>query len=351
MPRIIFIFQIFLLLVFSSGCQEVNIYLEYPDEEDREGSTSIDNMTSTPTLSPTRTPHPIQMRTSSEPEEKDFDVSSYFFPNEMLPGDVDFSYDSIRHYNVSYLNNPGSLLGIAHIQSYDADNDNLHVMQIIVQSPLPGQAEMLKAGHEGQGLVRDLGDARLGDYAMTSHLDNNFENSYQYRFYKGNIVVIVITRGNHSFVNQDNTHHLAKTIEEKLPDDFPAAEKINAPSLDLKQDLADEYFRQLDLIDCEAREKIIGNIQYRNQGLCFKADVIKLITNLKVGLYDERYAQIIFIKDFISAPQFGELEYGLLMSEWGFAWSELHTGDYQALFWVDDQLVKSIPFSLTKSYD
>ena len=350
MLKKIVILSTLLLLVLNSGCQEVNIYLEYPDEGNGRDRIAMDNVTSTPTFSPTRTPRPIEVETTADFQEEAFDVNAYFFPVEMLPEDIELYYDSIKHYNVSYLQNPGSLLGIAHVRSYYSNDDDLLVMQTIVQSPLPGQTEMLKAGHYERYLSKDNGGASLGDYAMGGFLNSSEENFYLYRFYKGNILVFITLSGHHPFVAKDYAHSLAKAIEEKLPDEFPVVENINTPSLEFHQELAGTYFQQLTLVDCDNQKEIVGNIQFRHQGICFKADVIKLIANLKVGLYDEKYNQIIYMKEFISAPQFGESIYEFLSCEWGFAWSEIHSGDYQVLFWVNDQLVQSIPLSLTATY-
>ena len=350
MPRTVIAFFLILLLI-TSGCQEVSIYIDYPKDDGQEEMITKESATDTPKLAPTRTPAPLPQALSQDNnEEVEIDIDQYFFPVEMLPENIGFDYDSVKQYNVSYLESPGSLLGIAHVRSYYSNDDDLYVMQVIIHSPLPGQVEMLNAGHYQREQVRDLNENSLGDYAMIGHLNNDEENFYQYRFYKENIIVIITLVGKHPFVSQDNVFQLAKAVEEKLPDKLPAVERIITPSLEIEQGAADQYFRKLELIECESGETLAESIPYTHQDICFKANVSKLISNLKVGIYDEKNNEIIYLKEFIAAPQFGERVYNLLSCEWGFAWTELYAGDYQALFWANDQLAKPIPFTLTNPY-
>ena len=313
-----------------SACQEIQIKVYLPGE-----STSM----------PPATPTPARVETQEVESSISFDPYDYFFNESDLPQDVVFIADNEKTLFVSYLVNPGTLHGIAHVREYNSYESEIYVAQNIIQSPIAGEPEMLRTGHHGDRFEATPPEMSLGDYSLRLHMQSETENDYSYRFYKNNMIVIVDLRGFHPFVTEENVYNLAKLIYDKLPEEFPIAEQINTPSLELQPELTDKYFYTLEMTTCQPPYDITDPVIETELGYCFHADIISLIRNLKVGLYDEHYRKVIYLKEFLFMPQMGEWHTGFFFPVWGYSWQHLHEGDYRALFWVDDQLAASIPFT------
>ena len=312
------------------GCQEIEVKVILPEENTSPAGAS--------------TPAPF-IESTAEMQAAVFNPDDYFFSESDLPQDVYFVADNKKTLFVSYLVNPGTLHGIAHIRQYDSYDANIFVAQDIIQSPIPATPEMLRTGHHGDRFEATPPEMSLGDYSLRLHMQSETENDYSYRFYKNNMIVIVDLRGFHPFVTEENVYNLAKLIYDKLPEEFPVAEQINTPSLELQPELTDKYFYTLEMTTCQPPYDITDPVIETELGYCFHADIISLIRNLKVGLYDEHYRKVIYLKEFLFMPQMGEWHTGFFFPVWGYSWQHLHEGDYRALFWVDDQLAASIPFT------
>ena len=207
-----------------------------------------------------------------------------------------------------------------HIRQYDSYPANIFVAQDIIQSPVPGEPEMLRTGHHGNLFEATPPDMSLGDYSLVLHMQSATENDYSYRFYKNNMIVIVDLRGFHPFVTEENVYRLAKIIYDKLPEEFPVAEQINTPSLELQPELAEKYFYTLEMTTCQPPYEATDPVIETELGYCFRADIISLIRNLKVGLYDEHYRKVIYMKEFLTMPQLGEWDTGFFFPVWGYSW-------------------------------
>ena len=330
--RVAYIALICIALGLSS-CQEIQIKVYLPDES-----------TSMPTASPT----PDRMETREAEFSTSFDPYDYFFDESDLPQDVHFNADNEKTMFVSYLVNPGTLHGIAHIRQYDSYESSIFVAQDIIQSPVPGEPEMLRTGHHGGDFEVTPPDMSLGDYSLRLHMQSETENDYSYRFYKNNMIVIVDLRGSHPFVTEENVYRLAKTIYDKLPEEFPVAEDMDTPSMELQPELTEKYFYALEMTTCQPPYEVTDPVVETELGYCFRADVLNLIRNLKVGLYDEHYKKVIYMKEFLYMPQLGEWNTGFFFPVWGYSWQHLRAGQYRALFWVDDQLAASLPITYVK---
>ncbi|BBB47861.1 hypothetical protein Pelsub_P1089 [Pelolinea submarina] len=316
-----------------AGCQEIEIKVIMPEENASPAGTS--------------TPAP-SIESTAETQAGVFNPDDYFFSESDLPQDVNFVADNKKTMFVSYLENPGTLYGIAHIRQYDSYDANIFVAQDIIQSPVPAKPEMLRTGHHGNLFEATPPDMSLGDYSLRLHMQSETENDYSYRFYKNNMIVIVDLRGFHPFVTEENVYRLAKIIYDKLPEEFPIAEQMDTPSLELQPELTDKYFYTLEMTTCQPPYEGTNPLIETELGYCFHADIISLIRNLKVGLYDEHYRKVIYMKEFLFMPQMGEWHTGFFFPVWGYSWQHLHEGDYRALFWVDGQLAASIPFTYIK---
>ena len=328
-----FWFTLITAALLMAGCQKIEIKVILPEE------------IATPAV--TLTPAP-SIESTAETQAGGFNPDDYFFSESDLPQDVYFNADNKKTMFVSYLQNPGTLHGIAHIRQYDSYESSIFVAQDIIQSPVPGEPEMLRTGHHGGDFEVTPPDMSLGDYSLRLHLQSETENDYSYRFYKNNMIVIVDLRGFHPFVTEENVYRLAKTIYDKLPDEFPVAEEMDTPSLELQPELTDKYFYTLEMTTCQPPYEVTDPLLETELGYCFRADVLNLIRNLKIGLYDEHYKKVIYMKEFLYMPQLGEWDTGFFFPVWGYSWQHFREGQYRALFWVDDQLAASIPITYIK---
>ena len=138
-------------------------------------------------------------------------------------------------------------------------------------------------------------------------------------------------------------------IYDKLPEEFPVAEQMDTPSLELQPELTDKYFYSLEMTTCQPPYEVTDPLVETELGYCFRADVLSLIRNLKVGLYDEHYKKVVYMKEFLYMPQLGEWDTGFFFPVWGYSWQHFREGNYRALFWVDDQLAASLPITYVKN--
>ncbi len=352
MRKAFLIFMFISLIFVNSGCQEIGISIQYNKQEiNTEKAQTANKLNITPTSSipaPTRTPYLPTQESSQGSEDTTYDPHDYFFPDNLLPEDISFHVSDTMIFNVSHLFEPGNLSGIAYVKLYQASAYSLTIEEIIVQSSAPTSPESLKAGHHNEYFLPDSSDQALGDYAMVlTSMMHASEKTYHYHFYKDNTIVLLSLGGMDPFVSKENVYMLAQAIEERLPDQSPLAASINSPSLDLHPELFEEYFNNIEFISCVNPDYPLDAIPVNAFGLCFYTDIKKFIEDFKVGIYADDSRQIIFIQEFNSSPPLGKKYTDYYQGLYGFPWQEFSIGDYQALFWIDDQLVKSIPFTLT----
>ena len=329
----LFVFINVLLTVFLlCGCQEAAI--TYETAADRKADAERKEL------------EPVilyQEEISAEP----FDPDLYFFPEEMLPQDTAFTGFDQKTLNISYLESDGNLLGLAHVRHYQAYQSDLFISQTIIQSLVPITSQMLKSGHFGDQYEEVKGDYLVGQEAVmleTGSTIFNEQHIISYRFYKGNAMVIIDLFGWNPFVNMDSIYELASTVYKNLPDEIPQPGMINVPSLQVHPELQSEYFNTLELVDCTGDHPHLDVFINGDKGICFHADILNLIKDLKVGIYSNHYSRLLYVKDFLYSPTLGDWTTTLMDTTWGYGWQHLPEGEYQALFWVDGQLVAAIPF-------
>ena len=363
--RVMRSFSLLVILCLAlTGCQEISVVVEMPTIVVQAVQPSIAGQGTAgaqtpqpaePTAEPTRLPAATLLPSStltatgavSATPQPSFDPSLYFFPEDSLPQDLIFVADDKKTFLVSYLNSPGSLFGIAHVREYDCYPADLHVIQTLIQSPIEVSSEMLRTGHNGDRYVAVPEDILLGEEAMIFRCPpENSEDCVSYRFYQNNIMVVVDLWGSNAFINDEDVYTLAKTIHDRLPESFPIPTTIESPSLELEPGLAETYFRELYLVDCYPPYAALDPVYETDLGYCFQADILELIHNLKVGIYDTRYGKLVYMKEFLFVPPMGEWRTGLFYPVWGYAWQHFHEGEYEALFWVDDHLAAVLPYHL-----
>ncbi len=354
MKKAIFFFLFVSLLIVNCGCQEISISIQLNEKETKSEETQASNemkanITPTSILAPTRTPYlPTQTPIQSD-EDEEFDAEKYFFPEELLPEDTSFNSTGCI-FNVTNLNSPGDLFGIAHVRSYYTDIYSITIEETIVESSVSTSPENLKVGRHGEEFSVDNSEDALGDYAMVFTSTDHGSKTYHYHFYKGNIIVLLSLGGMDAFVSKENTYMLAKAIEERLPDENPEFSGINALSLNLQSELFNEYFYAFQFMSCDNPDYPLDAIPVHANFFCYSASIIKQINDFKIGIYDDQYREVIYVRKFSSPLQQGPNFLHFFHAMWGFAWHELPAGDYQTLIWVNGQLVKSIPFTLTNEY-
>ena len=142
----------------------------------------------------------------------------------------------------------------------------------------------------------------------------------------------------------ETVRDLAEKIHARLPESLPTPQKLQMPSTALDEALFKTYFRSIELARCDGDRPATDFFDDGDMGFCFRADILEYIPNLKVGIYTESYEQLIYLQEFQSSPTIGEWTTGLFFPVWGYGWQHLREGQYRALFWVDDELVASLPF-------
>ncbi|NMC46670.1 MAG: hypothetical protein GYA52_07530 [Chloroflexi bacterium] len=317
------------ILPVTSACQEAAVYIEMPDRIN--GGVEND---------------PVILYQEDIPVEA-FDPNLYFFPDELLPQDVTFAGFDQKTLNISYLDSNGDLLGLAYVRQYQSPPSDLFITQTIIQSPVPINSNMLKSGHFGDQYERVQGEYLVGSEAVmleTGSTIFNEQHTISYRFYKGNALVIIDLAGWNPFVNIDTVTALANTIYQRLPDEIPQPGAICAPSLEVRDKLLQQYFNTLELVDCEGMQSVTDTFVNGDSGICFHADILNVIKDLKVGIYSNHYSRLLYVKDFLYSPALGDWTTTLMDTIWGYGWQHLPKGEYQALFWVDGQLVSAVPF-------
>lgn len=336
MKKLAIIFTLTVIMITMSGCREVHFSIDNPSGGNTASGEQI-----------VGTMHVGSQTDDGSVSTLVIDPEQYFFPVNALPENANFNSFNRKIVNVSYLDSNGDLLGILYIRQYQSDRDDLYVTQMILQSPVPITSNLLQAGHYGKDYQPAAEDMLLGENARILNKQASIflsERTVSYRFYKGNTMVMVDLCGTHPFVTEQNAYQLAQLIEQKLPAELPIADGIASPTLQYSPDLFSQYFKALDLVDCD-KHQLVQTYREGNTGICFHADLVNVIKDFKVGIYSERYERVIYQQDYLYSPALGDWTSGLFHSIWGFGWNNLPQGDYRALFWVDDQLVASIPFA------
>lgn len=322
-----------LLVVFLlCGCQEAVFTIETAD--DRKAKNARKEL------------EPVILYQEEIPAEP-FNPGLYFFSEEMLPQDAAFAGFDQKTVNISYLESDGNLLGLAYVRHYQSYASDLFISQTIIQSPVPITSQMLKSGHFGDQYEKVEDDYRVGEEAVileTGSTIFNEQHTISYRFYKGNAMVIVDLFGWNPFVNMDSIYELASTVYQSLPDEIPEPGMITVPSLQVYPELQSEYFTTLELVDCKGNHPHLDAFVNGDDGICFHADILNVIKDLEVGIYSNHYSRVLYVKHFLYSPALGDWTTTLMDTIWGYGWQHLPEGEYQALFWVDGQLVAAIPF-------
>lgn len=317
------------ILPITSACQEVAVYIEMPDQVD----VGAEN-------------DPVILYQEDIPVEP-FDPTPYFFPDEMLPQDAAFASFDQKTLNISFLESNGNLLGLAHVRHYQSYQSDLFISQTIIQSPVLITSQMLKSGHFGDQYEKVESNYLVGEEALileTGSTIFNEQHTISYRFCKGNAMVIIDLFGWNPFVNMDSVYELASAVFQKLPAEIPQPGMISVPSLEVQAALQSEYFAALELVDCTGDHSPTDIFINGDDGICFHADILNLIKDLEVGIYSNHYSRLLYVKDFLYSPAMGDWTTTLMDTIWGYGCQHLPEGEYQALFWVDEQLVAAIPF-------
>lgn len=349
MKRAFLIFLFASLMIINCGCQEISISITNNEQEIRAGETLTADTTVTPSIAPTVTPY-LPAQTSPKPDGNGkLNPEDFFFPEKLLPENTSFHTTNCI-YNVTNLNSPGDLSGIAHVRSYYTETYSITIEEVIVESPVPASPENLKVGRHGGEFSVDTSEDALGDYAMVFTSTDHGAITYHYHFYKGDTIILLSLGGFDAYVSKENTYMLAKAIEERLPDEDAEFKGINVLSLDAHYELFDEYFHAFQFMSCDDPDYPLDAIPVHANFFCYSASIIQQINDFKIGIYADQYEEMIYVRKFTSPLPQGPSFLHFFHAMWGFAWHELPAGDYQTLIWVNGKLVKSIPFTLTNDY-
>ena len=313
-----------------AGCQTLQVNIEFPQEET---ATPAD-----PAPVPVKTSSPVP--TALPSPNAPFDPYPYLLTFDDLPTELSFSGGDLQIFAVSYLQSDGNILGTAYSRGYSSYPENIFINQIIFQSPQPFQPGSLRTGHFGRDFVMASAEETLGQAAAIYQ----FEDKVSYRFYQNNLMVSVDMAGDDELVSVETVRDLAEKIHARLPESLPTPQKLQMPSTALDEALFKTYFRSIELARCDGDRPATDFFDDGDMGFCFRADILEYIPNLKVGIYTESYEQLIYLQEFQSSPTIGEWTTGLFFPVWGYGWQHLREGQYRALFWVDDELVASLPF-------
>ena len=286
------------------------------------------------------TPDPTQTITPT-PQEP-FDPRPYLLTLDDLPKNISMSGGALQTLSISYLESQGNLLGMAYVCGYQAFPEELFITETLFQSPESFQPGLLRSGHFNRDFIVADEKLTLGEGAVYYVEGNQHVN---YRFYQDNVMVSIELAGNDPYITLENALLLAETVQGRLPQELPQPRKLGKPDLEVQQEEYDRYFRELKLVDCQGEGIEIINYSDDTSGYCFSADVIEYIDSFKAGIYNVRYSQLVYVKEFHSSPLMGEGLYGIFYPIYGYGWDKLRSGDYLALFWVNDKLAASLPFS------
>ena len=347
-------------VVLLSGCQIIQVTIEFPGLEPTSFPSAAEPSLSVPTrseisgtallpatLMPSETPLSFSATltpslTVSPTAQAAFDPLPYLLTLDDLPKNISMSGGDLQTLSISYLESQGDLLGMAYVCGYQAFPEELFITETLFQSPEPFQPGLLRSGHFNRDFIVADDKLTLGEGAVYYVEGNQHVN---YRFYRENVMVSIELAGNDPYITLENALLLAETVQDRLPQELPQPRKLGKPDLEVQQDEYDKYFRDLKLVDCEGENEEISNYSDDTSGYCFSADVIEYIDNFKAGIYNVRYSQLVYVKEFHSSPLMGEGLYGIFNPIYGYGWDKLRSGDYLALFWVNDKLVASRPFS------
>ena len=352
------------LLVFSalllSGCQTIQITIEFPDSEPApaspvEAPAGIGESASTPEAAlpsetfslPGETPFvitetPSPTLTLTPTPQAAFDPLPYLLTLDDLPHNISMSGGDLQTLSISYLESQGNLLGMAYVRGYQAFPEELFITETLFQSPEPFQPGLLRSGHFNRDFIVADEKLTLGEGAVYYVEGNQHVN---YRFYQKNIMVSIELAGNDPYITLENALLLAETLQSRLPDELPQPRKLGKPDLEVQQSEYEKYFRDLKLVDCQAEDEELSLYSDEISGYCFSADVIEYFDHFRAGIYNVRYSQLVYVKDFRSSPLMGEGLYDIFYPIYGYGWDKLRPGEYLALFWVNDRLVASLPFT------
>lgn len=345
-------------LLCMTACQEIKISIEAPHADQIGSETQLPSIlmseTATPVVMPTKTltQKPTNIPTllpTATPNQKiyfqdEFDPYSILLSWEDLPLDVYFSGGHLKMYDVSYLYNPGNLLGTAYVREFFSYPHDLYFTEILIRSPVKITSEMLRAGFYGDSINPVEDSYQVGELSLAGERQDE-KHTFAYRFAEGNTMVVLALQGSHAYASFENIVTMAQNIRDRFPQDFFVNAGLPIMSQELKPDLYAHYFQDLALVDCTLEHKETDVFMFGDQGFCFRADAHDLILNLKTGIYSTRYNKLFYIKFFEPFTHLGEYTDFIKHPVWDFGWQHLPEGEYEVWFWVDDQLVTKLPFS------
>ena len=158
-------------------------------------------------------------------------------------------------------------------------------------------------------------------------------------------MVVLTMAGEHPYKTIQNLYSFAQ----KIYDGFPH-ESIDTPTMPLLPVLKTENrdnFQSIQLTECEADNPKSESFVNGDQGICFSIELTELNFDLKAGIYNPEYAQLFYLTEFQSFFRLGQSNHGLFRPVTDFGWQHLPAGEYQALFWVEGDLVAVLPFTFT----
>lgn len=279
--------------------------------------------------------------TAAETQTPAFDAVSYLLDWDDLPQNVYLTGGHLKIFDTSYLYSPGTLMGTAYVREFFSHQEDLYFTEVIIHSPVAINIETLHSGFYGSQYTPVEEDWQLGDATLAALTNNQLG----YRFSKGNIMVALDLHGTHPYVTFENLYHLAQEIEGRIPAQIPL--KPDFPELpgEVNHTLFETYFRELRLVGCESEHLPTDTFVNGDAGFCFRSEIIELITDLKTGIYYPRFNKLLYVKEFQPAFQMGEVITDVLSPVRSFGWQHLPAGEYEAWFWIGDQLVAVLPFT------
>ncbi len=341
-----------IILLILSACQEIQISIEspalYQESTNIQPSRTPIKETlppiSTSTLSPTQTTFSTTETNSKDYFSAGIDPYSVLLGWEDLPLEVYFSGGHLKMYDVSYLYNPGTLLGTAYVREFFSYPHDLFFTEILIQSPVKITSEMLRAGFYSDTVYPVEEAWQVGEMALAGERQDQL-HTFAYRFAEGNTMVVLALQGSHPYASFETVVDLAQKIHQRFPQPMPADQGLPLMGQTLNAELYQTYFQDLVLVDCTQEHNQTNVFMVGDQGFCFRADVKDLIFDLKTGIYSTKYQKLFYVKFFECLPQLGVWTDFVKHPVWDFGWQHLPEGEYEVWFWVNDELAAKLPFT------
>lgn len=334
------------------GCQEISVSIEMPEPISIPTKTDTPNNekefkqnTATLEFFELSQPTPTLIYQTNIPEKApstEHDISASLLSVEDLPEEIGFIGGDQKIFNSSYLYSPGNLAGIAYVREFYTVQADLFFTEIIIISPVPITSEMMRAGYWGEAYQPVHEEMRLGDFTLACQR-NDINNTYGFRFAQENIMVVLVLYGDHTYKTMPHLFSFAQQIYARLPQQSNPS-LSNMPQMSFSEMDDSTYFKSIQLVECGGGNTTPEVFVNGDQGICFSADLRELTFHLKGGIYNPQYERLFYLTEFQHGLKLGESTNGLFHPVADFGWQHLPAGDYEALFWVDDELVAVLPF-------